>query len=488
MTQVAAPDSDQASYRTIWKLSWPQVVMMFFHFTIGFVDVWVAGQIDHTVQASVGIISQSQFFFLVIGMAMANGSVAAISQSFGAGLVRRAMRYIGMVLILGLVCGSAIWFFGRVFKGQFLGILQVPHEILPIASYFLDVSLLLLPTYYLMVVSNAVFRAQKMVLIPLGSTAIAAIVNAITDLGFGLGWFGLPDFGFKGVAWATYASVSAATVFNIYKLYRLGLLKRDSFPPVRWMRKALPYLLKVALPTGGMQLLWHLGYMVLFAITGSLPYDNVNALAGMTAGMRVESLLFLPAFAFNMTGGILVGNSLGAGRKKEALQIALRLLALACGSMSVVAVCMYPFIDPLAAFLAPEPAVAAQAVSYLFYNILSIPFTVASMTLGGIMTGAGATIYTFIVYSTATWLVRLPIAYVLGHHVWEGAEGVYLAMLVSQIFQSSSMLYILLRRDWYRFSMIRRNGNRAKSEANEQGCGPECPPLEGAKTNVRPAI
>ncbi len=488
MTALASSDTDQASYRNIWNLSWPQVVMMFFHFTIGFADVWVAGRIDYTVQASVGVISQSLFFFLVIGMAVANGSVAAISQSFGAGLVRRAMRYIGMVLMLGLLCGCVLWVVGRLCKWQFLAILQVPDEILPVASYFLDVFLLLMPTYYLMVVSNAVFRAQKLVLIPLASTAIAATVNAVTDFGFGLGWFGLPDCGFKGVAWATFASVSAATAFNIFKLYQHGLLRRDSFPPLRWIRRALPYLLKVALPAGGMQLLWHLGYMVLFAITGALPHDNVNALAGMTAGMRVESLLFLPAFAFNSTGGILVGNSLGAGRKREALQIALRILGIACGSMSLVALCLYPFIGSLAAFLAPEPAVASQAVSYLIYNMLSVPFTVASMTLGGIMAGAGATIYTFIVYSSATWLVRLPIAYILGHFIWKEADGIYLGMLISQIFQSTTMFYILLRRDWYRFSMIKRNGKGAPgtTDKKEDVCCP--PPLEGAKTNVRPAI
>ncbi|UZP69003.1 MATE family efflux transporter [Desulfovibrio mangrovi] len=483
MATNAAPETDQASYRNIWNLAWPQVVMMFFHFTIGFTDVWVAGQIDRGVQAAVGLISQSLFFFLVIAVAVANGSVAAISQSFGAGLRRRALRYIGLVLGIGLVCGAAIWVFGRLFKWQFLAILQVPDEILPVTGYFLDVFLLLLPCYYLMVVTNAVFRAQKLVLIPLASTAIAAGVNAFTDFGFGLGWFGLPNFGFKGVAWATFFSVTASTVFNVCMLHRYGLLKRDTFPPLRWARKALPYLVKVALPSGGMQLLWHLGYMVLFAITASLPFDNVNALAGMTAGMRVESLLFLPAFAFNMTGSILVGNSLGAGRKDEALRIALRLIGIACGSMTVVAVCMYPFIDPLSAFLAPEPAVARQAVNYLIYNLLSIPFTVASMTLGGIMMGAGATIYTFAVYSSATWLVRLPIAYTLGHWVWQDAEGVYLAMLISQVFQSTAMMYILLRRDWYRFSMIKRNNKGCKAA---EECGP--PPLEGAKTNVRTAV
>lgn len=476
-SDTASDTAGQTSYRNIWQLSWPQVIMMLFHFIIGFVDVWVAGQINEDVQASLGLVTQSLFFFLVIGMAVANGSVAAISQSAGAGLQRRVQRYTGLVVVCGLLSGGVIFGLGMAGKELFLTLLQVPERILPVTGYFLDVYLLLLPVYYLFVVSNAVFRAQKMVHIPLGAMAVVALVNTVADLGLGLGWWGMPELGYRGVAWATLFSVSAGMLYNMLKLWRLGLLRRASFAPWRWVRAAFPYLVKVAAPSGGMQLLWHTGYMVLFAITGSLPLNSINALAGMTAGMRIESLLFLPAFAFNMTASILVGNCLGAGRQQEAKQVGLRLLGLACGSMSVVAVVMWPFVDTLAAFVAPEPAVTAQAVMYLKYNIISIPFTVASMTLGGIMTGAGATIYTFWVYSSATWLVRLPVAYVLGHLVWHGAEGIFLAMLVSQVFQSSVMFYLFMRCDWYRFSMIKRKLHVAAASS-----------LEGTKANVRSAV
>ena len=72
-------------YKTIWRLAWPQVLMMFFHFLIGFVDVWVAGRLGRDVQACMGLITQALFFFLVVALAMANGSVAAISQSLEQG-------------------------------------------------------------------------------------------------------------------------------------------------------------------------------------------------------------------------------------------------------------------------------------------------------------------------------------------------------------------------------------------------------------------
>src|SRR6056297_1891851 len=83
---------------SIWRLAWPQTLMMVFHFLIGFVDVFVAGRIGDDVQASLGMITQTLLFFLIIAIALANGSVSAISQSLGAGKTLRAVRYVTLVL------------------------------------------------------------------------------------------------------------------------------------------------------------------------------------------------------------------------------------------------------------------------------------------------------------------------------------------------------------------------------------------------------
>jgi MATE family multidrug resistance protein len=199
---------------------------------------------------------------------------------------------------------------------------------------------------------------------------------------------------------------------------------------------------------------------VIFAITASLPAGSVAALAGMTVGMRLESFLFMPAIAFNMTVSVLVGNSLGAGDKAEARRIALVLSLSGCLLISVIAAIMWPFRGDLAALLSDAPAVQAQTVSYLFYNLLATPFTAGSMILGGVMMGAGATRYNLAVFASSFWLVRLPLAWLFGHVLWGEAAGIFLSMLVSQAVQACAMLWVLLRLDWTRFS-LRRAGTAA---------------------------
>ncbi|CCO24795.1 MATE family efflux transporter [Maridesulfovibrio hydrothermalis] len=442
-------------YKTIWNLSWPQILMMMFHLMIGLVDVWVASKLGREIQASMGMISQSLFFFLVIAVATANGAVAAISQSIGAGRTLRTKRYVGLCFILGATLGSLILVLGFPFRNGILTLLQVPDEMRYVMEYFLEIFLYMLPLYYMLIITNAIFRAQKKVMLPLYSMIIVTVLNTIGDLGLGLGMWGFPDMGYKGLAWATLFSVSAGALFNIGVLYKSGYLRRKCMPPIKWVKKAFPYLFKVAGPSGLMQLVWHSGYLVLYSITASLPEGNVIALAGMTAGIRIESILFLPAFAFNMTASIIIGHYLGDGRPEEAKKFGYRILFLAIAFLGITALGLWQIIEPVTAIIAPEQVVLDEAVNYLFFNMLAIPFTLTSMIMAGALNGAGATVYNLIIFSITIWGFRLPLAYLLGHQVLESATGIWVAMLLSQGLQAAMIFYTFSCLNWQKFSMIK---------------------------------
>ncbi len=436
--------------------------MMICQFLVGFTDVWVAGHIDRDVQAALGLVIQCQLVLAIVGVAMANGSIAAISQSVGARLPLRAKRYGGMVLKYGLVFAALVTGAAFFLRGWVLQLLQVPETIFSLTEYLWLLFLAAVPSNYLLLLTSAMFRARSMVFIPLGAAAVACLVNVLLATGLGLGLWGFPHLGVEGMAVSTFCSVTAAGLFNIYKAIRLGIIDRQAFGPWSWEKKALVYLFKVAAPAGGSQIFWQLGYLVLFGVTASLPHDPVNALAGMNAGMRVESILFLPAIAFSMTASMLVGQLLGAGDKKEAARVAWRIIVTGCLAMSLGALCLWPFAEGIAAFIAPDPQARLHALSYLRYNLLGTPFSVISMILSGILTGAGATVYSLAVFSSAVWLVRLPLAYLFGHIIWQDATGVFFAMFVSQAVQASLILFVFRRCDWARFAMTAR---RAKKNA-----------------------
>ena len=445
------------SFQTIWALTWPQLLMSLFQFMVGFVDIYVAGLLHSDIQAAIGLVNQYLIFFLVVAFAMGNAAIAAIGQSLGAGLRIRAARYAGLVMGFSLLFSLLLVLLGTIFRDQALAVIQVPEAILPLTRYLWNVLILTIPANYMIGLSGSIFRAHKLVRLPLMAMILVCVVNLVGDFGLAFGKWGLPEMGYSGLVWATFSSTLAGAVFLVAMLIRCGILTRDSLVKWRWIKRGAPYLIKVAVPSMGSSILWNLGYLTLFGVVATLPRDSVYALAGMTAGMRIEAILFLPGVAFSMTASILVGNLLGAGNPKEAARVGQKLLLMGAVMMSCVAACLWFFIDPMASLLAPDPLVRAHTINYLKINLLATPFTLASMILNGILGGAGATLFTLFANSTAIWCVRLPLAYYLGHVIFASSFGVFLSMLCSLIYQSSVLFYIFKTRNWPRFAMIRRS-------------------------------
>lgn len=446
------PATERVTKRQIWSLTWPQFIMMLFQFFVGFTDVYVAGHISVYVQAALGLVTQSLFVFMVIGNAVANGGIAAMSQALGAKLPLRAERYVGLILKLGLALCIVAVLFSLGLRDQILDLMNVPESIREVTNKLWTLTMPLVPAQFFLFFTGSIFRSRKNVWIPLGTSILVCGINAAADFGFGLGMFGLPRFGETGLVIASFFSVLAGGLFNLFMLWKLKYISPRIFAPLRWEKKAIPYLLKVAIPSGGMQALWQLGHVVLLSIVSSLPVNNDISVAGVTAGMRVESLLFLPALAFNMTASVLVGHALGAGDRPEAKRLAIGIIVVATLIMSSVAALMFTVINSVVAEVTPDLGARQVAESYIKYNLLATPFSVISMTMGGVMVGAGATVYTFIIFSFSTWLVRLPLAWFLGHKMGMHVEGVFIAMFVSQATQALAAVFVLTRCDWYRFS------------------------------------
>ncbi|MDR1856965.1 MAG: MATE family efflux transporter [Desulfovibrio sp.] len=441
------------SPRAIWRLTWPQMIMMYLMFFMGFIAVWVAGRISADVQAALGLVTQCTVLLMVVAMALSSGAMAAVSQSLGALRTVRAKRYVAATVAGGFALGLVICLAGRIFGKHILAGMQVPESIAPLTWEIWQTSMLALPAQYIYSATGVMFRATRQVLPPLWVAALLCIVDGVCCLGWGLGWMGMPNMGYMGLVWANVTAQWLGAVCNCALLLRSGYLDFKSIPTLRWLKAGLPYLAKVALPAGAASLVWQSGYLALFVLVASLPFDSVNALAGLTAGLRMEGLLFMPGMAFNMSVAVLVGNCLGAGKPEEARRVGLNMVLVGSAAMSCVGAALWPFRPEIARMLSDDPGTQLQIVSYLTYNLLSTPFSIGSTIMGGIMVGAGATRYNLMIFGGTFWGVRIPLGWLLGHMLWKTSSGVFLAMLCSQCLQTAIMLYVVVRCDWARFAM-----------------------------------
>src|SRR2546429_2807888 len=89
------------------------------------------------------------------------------------------------------------------------------------------------------------------------------------------------------------------------------------------------------------------------------------AVAAYFIGVRILALSFLPGFGFAAAAGALVGQSLGAHRPAEAERSGWAATRLAVGLMSAGGLVIFVAAPRIAALFTTDPAVAAEAVSFL---------------------------------------------------------------------------------------------------------------------------
>ncbi|WP_300848065.1 MATE family efflux transporter, partial [uncultured Bilophila sp.] len=236
------------SAREIAALTVPQLGMMLCHLSISMTDLWVAGRLGADVQASIGIVSQVFTLLMLVASLAGSGCLAAISQSLGAGLGRRARRYAALIVGMAGMTGLAAAALGLLSLPLTLRFMHVPPPLEPVVRTFIIAYSCQLPFYYTLIMFNSVFRAYKLVSLPLIAVAAVAVGNLVGSAGFGLGLWGLPDFGYAGVAWSTFGSALLGLACNLYAVVRKGILNRAALAPWRWVRRALPALWRIGGP------------------------------------------------------------------------------------------------------------------------------------------------------------------------------------------------------------------------------------------------
>ena len=357
--------------------------------------------------------------------------------------------YTRQVLVLAIVLGCLLSAITYVWAWQIVGQFRMPESIRPMAHEYLRIfSLALLPNYVL-VLMNAVFRAVGKPRISFRIMGFVTVANVAGSFGLALGPGPLPELGYRGIALATAVSMLIGMVFAIAVLFQPAW--REVWNGVwRPSRQVIGRVLKISWPAALLQVAWNAGSLMIYQFLGRLGAESVPAMAAYANGLRMEALTYLPAFALNMAAAVLVGQSLGAGSPEMARDFGRRMAGAGALVLTALAAFLFAVAPQLASVLTSDHAVWVETVRYLRINLVSVPFMVYSVVLGGAMQGAGDTMGVMKIIVFAIWIVRLPLAAFLCFVLQMGALGVWTAMLASMILQGGLMAFRFYRTEWRR--------------------------------------
>ena len=154
-----------------------------------------------------------------------SGASSVIARAMGAGQQEMGARLVTHAQILALVVGLLLASLGAAFATQIVELLGARGEVLELTVAYLNIYMLGVPFFLLSIVGSTLLRARGSAASPGIIMTIGSVIQILLGPILIFGWFGVPQLGIAGAAWAYVLSrVSSVALYAVY-LSRGGLFR-----------------------------------------------------------------------------------------------------------------------------------------------------------------------------------------------------------------------------------------------------------------------
>ena len=177
---------------------------------------------------------------------------------------------------------------------------------------------------------------------------------------------------------------------------------------------------------------------------------GVFAIAANSFAITAESLCYMPGYGIADAATTLVGQSIGAGRRKLTRSFARITVFMGMGIMGLMGVLMYLFAPQIIGLMTPVGEIRELGVMALRIEAFAEPMFAASIVAYGVFVGAADTLVPCLMNFFSIWAVRLSLAALLAPSL--GLKGVWIAMCIELCFRGLIFLVRLKRERWMTMS------------------------------------
>lgn len=372
----------------------------------GAVDLMIVGQFGTTTGLS-GISTGSNIMnmatFVVAGLAMA--VTVQISKYIGMQKQERIGRLIGCTIALFSSISIVLSVVLIVLARPLAQLMQAPAEALDLTVQYIRIcgtGFLLITAYNTI---SSVFRGLGDSKSPLLFVFIACVVNIIGDLVLVAGC----NMNVAGAAIATVAAQGVSVILSVFiirkKEFPFTVHKKDIC-----LNEELNGIIKIGTPIALQELLTQFSFLALCAFVNSL---GLAASSGYGVANKVQSFAMLIPSALMQSMSSFVSQNVGAGKEKRAFRS--MLTGMAIGGVIGVFVFMglVLFGDKMASVFTGDREVIIEAYSYMKGFSLEVILTAVLFSFMGYYNGHARTFWVMLQGLAQTFIVRLPVAYVM---------------------------------------------------------------------------
>ena len=409
LLRSGAPLSTRQQISLTLQLSWPAIMAQLATIIMQYIDAAMVGRLGASQSAAVGLVASTTWLFGGLSYAAAMGFNVLTAQRVGGGRLAEARNILKQALVLCLAFSVVMAALAAALSAPLPRLLQLDN----VAAGQLQAT------------GNMRTPGVCMVLM----CALDVVFNTLLIFPTGtirLGALSLPGAGL-GTVGAALGTGLAELAVGLYLLYfvlrRSPALRLEKGERLHLDRTQLRMVLRIAAPVASEKVILSTAQIVSTAIVAPL---GTVAIAANSFAVTAESLCYMPAYGIQSAAAMLVGQSVGAGRRRMARRLGWVTVLLGIVVMVVTGGLLYAFAPQMMAILTPDSDIIALGTRVLRIEAFAEAMYGASIVAGGVFQGAGSTLVPTLFNLGTMWGIRLPLAWLAAPR-W-GLPGVWAAM------------------------------------------------------------
>lgn len=409
-------------YRKVLAIAVPIALQNLITFSTSMMDTLMLGRADDTgVLLSASSLANQPFFILsMVCFGLAGAATVLSAQYWGKknlDAIRTIFSMILRVAALFSVCFAATVL---LLPEWVMGLYSDQSQVIARGAEYLRI---IGWAYLLYGMSNTMICCLRCV----EAVKISVVVNTLSFFtNVSLNWvlifgnLGAPALGIRGAAIATL--IARLVEFSVTFWYTFRMERRLAFRIhhlLRWNGKLGVDLLRFGSPVFVNETMWSLAITLQAAILGHISYSVGDPVAANSIASMIQQMATVAIFGLANAAAVLVGKSIGEGKKEQAVQQAHTFTVLG-GVMGVLSLVLILLIRRPVVEFYDIPA-STKELAYDMLGVISVVtffVSMATIFIVGVLRGAGDTRFCLSLEMICLWLVALPAAYA-GAYLWE---------------------------------------------------------------------
>ena len=392
---------------TLLKFAFPFLLASLLQALYGAADLLVVGQFDNSAQVS-AVATGSQIMQTITGviLGLTTGGTILIGNYLGAKKYKDIAESIGSIIWIFAIMATVLTVLMVLLTGTITNLMNTPVEAHKYTKQYIFICSCGIPFIISYNALSGILRGLGNSKAPLYFIVVACITNITLDLIL----VGVFHMGAPGAAIATIVAQAISSIIGIMYIKKVGFPFEFHRNHIKLESGKAKKVFKLGLPIALQDGLINISFIIITAVINVM---GLTASASIGVVEKIIVFTMLPTIAFASAIAAMTAQNMGARKPDRAKQC----LYVGIGCSLIIGILCYTYAQwnptSLTALFSRDTAVINTAALYLKSYSIDCILVCFVFCMNSFFSGCGNSIFPMIHSLITTFLIRIPLSFIL---------------------------------------------------------------------------